>query len=240
MKFEFREAAALPRLAWCARLERGSSTVALTHGPGVETGQGFFVEGAWDGRYPEARFDRTCLLMGSGGKIVGQRAVFATPCHTLERLHLARCGTSLFVSNSLPFLLEAAGLQLDLKYPRYRSDLWSIVHGLRRCTKQMPTRTGPMVRLCYFCNVEVGADLQIIEYAKVAPPAWNTFGEYRRFLVDGLNAVRENAAAPERRASYDLLTTISSGYDSPATAALVAEIGCQRAVNVPHGSPLPR
>jgi len=236
LRFEFKQFDGLPRLAWCARLESGVTTVTVKHGSWVETNQDFFVEGAWDGQFEEGALDQTLLLMGSGGRLVGNQALFATPCHTLERLQLVRRGSSLFVSNSLPFVLAEADLTLHPRYSDYQSDLWSIVRGLGRYVKHIPTRNGPPVRLFYHGNIVIGPDLEISEQAKVSPPRWNGFAEYRSFLVGALAGLRQNATAPQRHVSYDLLSSISSGYDSPAAAALAAEIGCSKAVSFKTGT----
>jgi len=147
-----------------------------------------------------------------------------------------RRGSSLFVSNSLPFVLAEADLTLHPRYSDYQSDLWSIVRGLGRYVKHIPTRNGPPVRLFYHGNIVIGPDLEISEQAKVSPPRWNGFAEYRSFLVGALAGLRQNATAPQRHVSYDLLSSISSGYDSPAAAALAAEIGCSKAVSFKTGT----
>lgn len=225
----------LPPLAWCARLERKSPVVIVSHGLSVETGERFFVEGVWDGSFAAGGFDQSCLLMGSGGRIVGGRVVLATPCHMLERVHLARIGDVLFASNSLPFVLAAAGLHLDPGYPDYIIDLWSMVHGPDRCVKSLPTQATARVRLCYFGNVEVDDDLQVVEREKPWPREWNSFGDYRRFLSDGAAALARNAVDEQRRRPFGFVASISSGYDSPASAVLAEEVGCRLAVTFREG-----
>jgi hypothetical protein len=235
MRFQFQSVAALPPLAWCARLDNGQPTITVVHGPAVEADEHFFVEGVWDGPFEQGSIDETCLLMGSGGKIAGDRVIFATPCHPLERLHVVRRNASLLVSNSLPFLLAAAGLQLDPKYPHYKADLWSTVYGIDRYVKRIPTTQGVSIRLFCYTNVVVGADMELRESPKLVPPAWNSFADYRSFLHDALAALRHNAAMPRRQVFYDLLSTISSGYDSAAAAALAAEIGCKKVLTFRTG-----
>jgi hypothetical protein len=87
---------------------------------------------------------------------------------------------------------------------------------------------------CCCANVAVGSDLECQESAKVAPPCWRDFREYRGFLVDTLAALRQNATT-SRRTPYGLLTSISSGYDSPAASALASEVGCREAVTFRTG-----
>ena len=78
----------LPKLAWCAAIYR-SGNVDVTHGPWVETGDDFFCEGAWSGKFSEGDLSGS-VLMGSGAHIVNRALVVATPNHTLERLYVLR------------------------------------------------------------------------------------------------------------------------------------------------------
>ena len=78
MQLAFHRIDALPRLAWCAELRQGHSTVKVRHGPWVETGADFFVEGAWDQAFEAHRFDMAQTFTGSGGRILGRRIVFAS------------------------------------------------------------------------------------------------------------------------------------------------------------------
>lgn len=54
---DFVEVAALPRLAWCARLDCRAGTLSVVHGAGVETRGNGFVEGAWAGDFGGDDFD---------------------------------------------------------------------------------------------------------------------------------------------------------------------------------------
>lgn len=235
MQLRFRIRDELAPLAWCARVDRSSACVTVTHGSGVETGSAGFVEGAWPGAFGDFDFERSHALMGSGGRLADAGLVLSTPCHTLERLHLVRRGDALFASNSLAFVLAAAGLELDPGYSAYKNDLWSIVHGLERCVQELPTRDGPPVRLAYFCNLEITPGLEIRALPKSAPGTWSGFSGYRRFLAETLAGIARNAAAAERKGKFTLLASHSAGYDSAASAALAAEAGCRHAVTFRSG-----
>lgn len=106
MEFQFHQIDTLPRLAWCAVIERGSEKVEVFHGPWVETCDFFFVEGAWDGPFKEGGFDMADAFMGSGGKLIRDKVVFCTPSHIHERLHLLEMESQLYISPSLTFLLK--------------------------------------------------------------------------------------------------------------------------------------
>jgi hypothetical protein len=161
--------------------------------------------------------------------------IFATASHILERLHLIHLGNTAFVSNSLPFVLEAAGATLDPSYTDYQVDLWSIMHGLNRCKTDLPTLRGPRVRLFYYCNVEIDQALNVVSHQKPAPPSGATFGEYSHFLHEAVKRVTANAQAPERAIQYEPLATLSAGYDSAASALVAARAGCRRAVTFRTG-----
>jgi hypothetical protein len=230
MDLRCRRIRALPPLAWCARLEKGSPVVTLTHGPWVETNGDTFVEGAWDGPFPARAFERAGIMLGSGGHVGPSSVVFVSASHILERVHLIRVGDTVFVSNSLAFVLTSAGAALDPAYTDYQPDLWSIMHGFDRCRTQIPTRSGPPVRLFYNTNLEVDRDLRVQTRAKPEPPSWRTFAEYRDFLQGSFDAVAANAQAVERLVRYEPIATISTGYDSPASALIASRGGCRKAV----------
>jgi hypothetical protein len=216
-------------MAWCVRVEK-HSPVTVLHGSGVEVGDSCFVEGAWDGPFEEMEFQKSFLLMGSGGKIVGDRLILASPCHTLEKLYTVQLENQIVASNSLVFVLAQANLELDLDYKRYLTDQKTIVRGLQRCVKTIPTRNGPPVKMHYFCNVKIDVQLGLCELPKTDPGEFHDFNSYYSFLTQALSNINHNANSAYRKQRYTLLTSISSGYDSPACSAIAAEAGCKEAV----------
>lgn len=64
-----------------------------------------------------------------------------------------------------------------------------------------------------------------------------TFHDYSAFLLSEVRRVAENAAAPQRRLRYKLLATISSGYDSPASAVVARAAGCTEAITLSEAHP---
>jgi hypothetical protein len=222
----------VPCLAWCAEVEARTGRVALTHGAGVEVRDGAFFEGAWNGNLAAGRFDAATVFTGSGGRPVEDGFVFATSTDTLERLQWLRKGDRLLISNSLAFLLRAAGESLDPRYPWYVRDLGSIQLGLRRCRSTIPTRSGRTVHLLHHCNALVRPDLRVERRPKPEPAPFETFEAYEGFLVEGLRAVHANATDPDRKRRYRPLAMVSSGYDAPACAALARAIGCDEAIVV--------
>lgn len=236
MKLVFNEINQIPKLSWCAVLEKGRGEIYLYHGSWVETCGDFFVEGIWDTRFSEGRFDQSYLLMGSGGRVDGSKVIFASPCHTLERLHYIFKENKLYISNSIAFVLSQTDLTPDINYLHYVPDFASICDGIKNYVRKVPLENNHWLNLAYYKNLVVDSDLNIQIVEKSKPPQWNDFASYRQFLVDCLNLLSENANDAERHIRYSPLVTMSRGYDSPACAALAAEAGCSKVLTVAgHG-----
>ncbi len=129
-------------LAWCVRITKDSPLVTVYHGSWCETHEEFFCEGAWNGDFLTGDFTEAPIFMGSGGKITQDGIQFATPTHTLERLHLICLDSVITVSNSLAFLLVQATDWCDPRYKVYRDDLFSITQGLTKYKHWIPTERG--------------------------------------------------------------------------------------------------
>lgn len=220
-------------LAWCIKLEKETLALQLIHGRKVEiTGEGF-IEGAWDGKFSDFKFEQADFFMGSGGKwdATGEgEFVFATPSHSFERLYTIRKEKDLYVSNSLPLILAQSESNLDGHYFNYEKDLNTILNGLDHVKKTLPLAENKQLELFYYCNFTVNHQLEITRHAKKAMQPFTDFQNYEDRLIAALKRLRDNACAAERTEAYGLVTTISKGYDSAACAALAREIGCDTAV----------
>ena len=103
MEIEFQPVSSLPRLAWCASLQKNQGAVRVIHGPWVETRKDCFFEGAWDGPFEEYCFDEAIMMAGSGGRLVEGSILFVSPGHMGDRLFSLSMGNKLYVSNSDQF-----------------------------------------------------------------------------------------------------------------------------------------
>ena len=221
----------IPSLAWCLEATSGARQATVWHGPRVETSTDAFVEGAWDGTYVDMAMDQA-VCMGSGGRIRDGKLVVAAPSHTLEALYSVRVADRLVVSNSLPFALVRAGLDLDPSYRRYLIDMRSIMRGLREHVKIIPTLQGVPVQRHFFCNLVIDTDLHVRSERKPPPPRFEAFADYREYVKSRLERITVNANDSSRLFVYRLLATVSRGYDSPACAVLAKECGCKRALTI--------
>ena len=227
----------LPCLAWCLACDLNASVAVLTHGSGVETTEQGFAEGAWDGAFETFGLDSAAVCAGSGGRLASDGSlILATPTHTLEALYSISNENTVFVSNSLVFLLTAAGLELDADYRSYVLDQKTIARGLGAFVPGIPTRGGATITRHYHCNLLLRAGDGPRELEKPEPPSFGDFAAYRDWLADSVGAIVRNASDPARHSTYRPIATISSGYDSPATAALALAAGCNEALTIREAS----
>lgn len=236
MRFEFLPMPQWPPLTWLARCDRDSSTTVVAHGPAVETHPDWYCEATWAGDYQRGDFDQTDIVAGTGGRIRGGAVAFVSSGSTVDRLQAYQREGSAWVSNSLPCLLAAVGAELDPSFPLYVRQFRTVVRGIRRYARLLPTSAGP-VQLVYFDNmVWDGTNL-----ANQPKPGlgrdFSSFDRFRGFLGASMQAMASNLADPLRKRPYRLLSTASSGYDSSTATVLGAQAGCREVLCVEHDQP---
>jgi hypothetical protein len=238
MYFSFHVIESLPKLAWCAVLKQCEEVIQVYLGPWVEKWPRFFVEGAWNGTFPNGDFD-SAYLMGSGARLIGDKVVFCTPYHSHERLHFLRTGSELFVSPSLAFLLKQSGRSLDMRHIPYQAELVQMLFGMEYHIGAIPIEKGERIDIYHFRNLEVDTNLEITVKHKQESPEFTSYEDYRQFLLGNLADIANNALSEHRKVQYPPIATISSGYDSAACAVLSTEIGCTEAVTMRSARPEP-
>ena len=202
----------------------------------MEVSESFFCEGAWSGDYASGDFART-FFFGSGARLTDDHLLFSSPNHTLERIFALRDRDLMIVSNSYVFVFAQANDEPDPHYLLYRSDLASVIDGLDSYVRSIPTKRGNRIHMFCHCNVSVGADLQVVETPKLPVRDFSDFADYKSFLEEHVRALADNATDPRRRTHYLPIATISSGYDSPASAVIARAAGCGEAVTFGHARP---
>jgi hypothetical protein len=234
----------LPPMAWCVRLRRGND-VELLCGVCVEVHDNGFFEGAWAGDAEAFDFTGTAEVFGSGGRITDDELIIVTPSHTLERVQYIQRRDETLISNSLVFLLTAAGAQLEPHHAGYASDFTRIVYyGIAAFDTAIPLRFSGLPKnavegrseayLIYLKNICLHRDGRISFVEKPAASPFETFDEYVALVGDVLQKTVINAASPHRKTRYSPLATVSTGYDSPAVAVLARRAGCESAVTFTH------
>jgi hypothetical protein len=125
-------------------------------------------------------------------------------------------------------VLAAAGLKLErgVDYPELFSHA-----GDGDFRFSVPTDRGPVEVLLYESSV-IKPDGDIRDSPKPRELPFNGFDDYRSRLAAAIAGVARNAPA------FEVVPTISSGYDSASMAVLAREVGAQRAVTISQGKPV--
>ncbi|NNF11497.1 MAG: hypothetical protein HKN74_14570 [Acidimicrobiia bacterium] len=234
MTWDYRLMDGWPALAWCARLEAGGATGRVLHGPGVEILADGFCEAVWDGDFADGAFDRTDLVFGSGGRLARDGAVFVSSGTTVDRLHWHETNGTWTISNSLAALLVEIGGTVDAADRGWFRFFESIIHGLDAYDRALASSAGP-VTLTYFQNVSWdGTRLRLVS-KPIPQRSLESFEDYAQFLESSLAALGENLSDPRRKYSLRPLATVSTGYDSPASAAVGRSAGLEETLSIARG-----
>ena len=236
LRLVYSEIGTLPKMAWCAKIKRLEPTIEVTHGSWVEVFERWFCEGAWSGDFRASMFE-SVLIMGSAGKIIDDSLLIAGPNHSLERIYTLRKANTMWVSNSYAFILAQANEAVDPGYLLYQARYASIIYGLERYARSLPTLDGLSIRMYCHCNVRIGPDLRITEEPKPSVRKFTDFEDYRSFLEKNVAAIHANANDKNRKIRYRPIATISAGYDSPAAAVFAKSIGCNEALTFEDARP---
>ena len=216
-----------PRLAWVVTFEQGTNEMLLFHGPMVEVSDQWAAEAVWDGEFTRGDFDTTDIVFGSGVRLRDNKVIFVSSGSTLDRIWYFK-SDSWYVSNSLPAILAGAQLSLCDDFD-YTHQFKSICKGLRHHGRSFPTNKGE-VYVCYFNNlVYDGTRVTEVEKPDVAPH-FASYHDYYEFMLNTAARLGDNIRCPARRHRVEQLSTISSGYDSPASAVIAAQAGCRHTV----------
>ena len=229
MKFEYRLIASWPSLAWLARCPIKGNSIDILHGSGVEVSEEFFCEAVWAGLYDAGAIDETDIIAGSGGRRRGSEVVFVSSGSTVDRLHSLQLGDTIFVSNSLPCLLQNVQVTVDPIYPHYFEDFETITKGLTTYKPLLTTLAGS-IRLTYFHNIVWDGTTLRQQPKPNRMGSVMAFKDYYRFLLASFELIAQNLASAARTHPWRMLSTTSSGYDSATVTALAAQVGCTETI----------
>lgn len=225
----------LPPLAWLATVSGERIEVICGQSveePASDRRHGFF-EGCWAGDFSSFDIETSCDVFGSGGFVQNGDLVLVTPSHPLENVFVLTRGDGLAASNSLPFIMSYG--QLDVRRMRdigakHNTILKGIDGYVRTLYDDGTARLDRYARSI----ITIGPD-GISDRPTPEDPDFSSFAEYRQRLKDVMAQCARNADDPQRRRRYQLLMTLTSGYDSPAVAVLAKELGCRDAMTVATG-----
>jgi len=215
----------LPRLAWVAFAGGEPSVVTVFHGTSVETGPDWLVEGVWDGPFETRRFDRADHFFGSGIVCDGDCVRFVPSVALTDRLLYAESAGRLVVANSLPLLLAATGARLDPDHD-YAHESLAMLAGLTDYPRDYHVldTSGASFRQIYHERL-VWQGGRVTNEPRNGRREFSSYEDYVTAVHACLDRLVANARDAGRRRPMDLLTTLSSGYDSTAVATLVRDHG---------------
>ncbi|WP_109314009.1 hypothetical protein [Ruegeria sp. AU67] len=224
----------LPPLAWLVGFDGDTVTACL--GPSVEAQQYHtrlhVFEGAWDGPFPQFDYASAENFFGSGFTCTDRQIHFSTPTHTLDRIYFARHAGSMMASNSLAYLCNRSGLRLR-PGTGISARHASVIKGINDFDQVIYEDEETRLEQLAYSNASLDLKSQNLEFhRKHQPSKFSSFHEYQTYLSDTYDKILKNAADQDRKRKYHALTTISSGYDSTACAAIAAPLGCKSSITI--------
>ena len=132
------------------------------------------------------------------------------------------------------FLCAYAGLHIDPQYLYYETDFNTILFGIDdyKDTVHVLNEADESidVHLYYYRNITVTDDNKINVEKKPKITPFKDYFDYLDRLCNSMKSVVKNAQDGNRKFQYDLVTTISKGYDAPCCAVIAKKCGCDTAV----------
>lgn len=112
----------------------------------------------------------------------------------------------------------------------YQKDMCSGLFGIDRQITSSPLRDGLTLEYFRCCDIIIRPTFEIVKQNRKSGLEFKSYADYLEKVRSVLERLRDNATDTARPKPYGMLTTISQGYDAPASSALVKEIGCDRAI----------
>ena len=227
-RFEYREDANLPPLAWLARAHPATGVVSVVAGRSVQRWDDGFFEGTWAGSSEPSAIASSTTVFGSGMvRDVHGVTTVVTPSHTMSGVFVSPTDDGALLSNSLSATLAATGAELrrDGSYPpRFALT----VEGIGNSPIVIPTDRGT-IDFYFWWNVVLEPNGTLRPQRKPDEAPFTSFSDYRGRLSAALASVFANAGG------YEPAVSLSSGYDSTTVAVLAAEHGCRRVLTFGQG-----
>ena len=232
-RLEYKVVNDLPPLFWVARVH--APVIEVTCGASVRRADDAFLEGTWAGGSELRDVAKASTVFATGIVVTDNGPLVITQHHPQEGLFAARRENVLLIANSLAGLLEHSGQRLDpdFAYPDVFYRLGPIKHldqsgdpSLvvdRRI--EIPTLDGPVWGL-YCENFLIDDDGRLMDSRKPRERTFLDFADYHSRIHAATRSLIDNAPG------YSPVTTLSSGYDSTAVAAVAAAVGCRRALGL--------
>ena len=233
-RFEYRVVPHLPPLFWVARVRQ--LLIEVTCGSSVRREPDAFLEGTWAGGPDLRDVAKAATVYATGIVLTDDGPLVITQHHPQEGVFAAARSDALYVSNSFAGLLEHTGQRLDPDFPY--PDVFSRLGPMKHMDQagepplvsdrllEVPTLDG-QVEALYSENYLITDDGRLVVSRKPREKTFTDFADYRARIHAATRSLIENAPG------YSPVTTLSTGYDSTAVAAVAAAVGCRRALGLP-------
>lgn len=226
--------AGLPGNAWLCHIS--SNRLTIWTGDNVERRHDWAFEGAWAGPFTKEGLSNAAYRFGSGFIIEPGEIRFLAPTHSLEALYIWRGRSRVAASNSLHLLLASVPESHGFDMAPVRGRAHSKTKGRAACNRILfANANGTMLQMT-FGTARIDRDsLAICEDLVLSsgPPPFSDFNSYRNLLLVTVGATLQNARSELRTRPYRaLVTSCSSGYDSPACAAIAVRLGCRESFTI--------
>ena len=231
--FEVQRRSDFPRLGWLCELEDSHRVMALA-GTDVEVFPLGLVEGCWDGPFEALDFFNRPNLFGSGVSWQEQQFWFSPPAHTLDCLYAMWHRGRRLVSNSLFLLYRESGAELNVNH-NYTKRLFTLSSGIDDAEAIIYESAETVLHRILYDDFMFEHNGPRRRRKPDVQVPFTRYSEYRDYVVGVIRRCADNATAPGRRRCYRLISTISSGYDSTAAAALGKAAGCDTVITLRSG-----
>lgn len=221
----------LPPLAWAIIKQNDKPAVKIIHGSAVECRDNFFVAGVWESDFDSGKIDEAYSMQGSGVVFSDDRTklTICTSSNMQDALFSANINGSLYISNSLPYVMSLAGLSLNTDFYGHEYILNSSFFGLDRYARTLPAING-VITIWRRTHILLSDNGMVESGRYPGSPTFKTFDEYKKLMLKTLGGLIENGKSCSRAKKYGTVTTISRGYDAACVSALVHEVGCDKAL----------
>ncbi len=215
----------LPKLGWWADLDVENDSLSVLHGTSVEVGEGFLVEGVWDGDFSLGEFHKSEAFFGSGIRLQDGDVYFVASSAPVDRLFFGEHGGHVFASNSLLIMLAQidASLVPDLDY---RRETRFMIEGIDGENDKFPVQHEHLEYLRQFAGKNAVISNGRADYRRRdTVRSFDNYEHYFAELNSAIARIGDNYTDPSRTTRIRPFGTLTTGYDSPAVTCVTKKIG---------------
>lgn len=232
----YRQILSLPASAWL--LEKHGDTADVSFGAAVFSHSDGIFEGIWDDSFDQLNYREAEHVFGSGFETSSNNLTFTPSSHMLEGIFCLydKNSRDFSVSNSLACLFAQAAVDDRLQTILDTIDDQTATRmdcGVFDYNPVLFEDDKTLLLLFCYHNFSISDSGLSIE-SKLKPNRFESFAQYENHIRQTVKKLLANGASTNRPEALRLtpLATISSGYDSTASAAILSGFGVKEAVTI--------